>query len=877
MSSKPSNLPLIVGVTGSMDLHATEIPILKAQVRQILDFLKHGRDGDPRLPTVRIGRLLDFLELSRVGKAPNLRARVRQILRALRRIPVRDPERLQEWVCDVLGHLRLDRSAEPPLFAQLLAMMPKGRRDRRGRRLPRPFEEAFASWGGMPNTDILVLSSLAPGADSLVAEVALETDHCTVKAPLPFPPDIYEKSDRFVRDDERQQYRNLLARVKEENTFAVRLRGEQAEPTDQQDNSDPRDRTKRYYAAGEYIARHAHLLIAISDHEHDKDSTHDEDSMAVPAAVVKARQHGPRRGVLDGDIGVGLPPGGPTLHRYTCSQNNPNGPKDPPPFQLRVLLPEPLPGEDEPHEHADRKVDGPSFLDRIVRNLRRVLRLEPPPEEDEARERNEQEAEALNLFGRIAQNLDAFNATPVASEDKVDEEMDRRFKDKAVREALKYKWPDMYTAFRNLGRWRRRAADRGYELGEKHAWSLFALFWLTFLAASFFHFCAHWHVEAGPEDHSGWARVAFGLGALVMTGTSIALYSWCKPKRYAERGNDYRALAEGLRVQLHWNLAGLGQSVPANYMHRQRSELDWIRAAVRAASFPYHRFRDWFAQLPPDTQLAALSGCLEPGWIIDQKNYFKDSTKKNHRLLHFFHKLAGWLAWTGVLTLAGAFACSTMHLESWSAWLIPGALVLLTGWWGLGWLVRYGGDEYKPKRLETRWDRLLWKLIWLVDRITPARESHTSPPRGFWGQWWRLVRDFLLLLVPSAAVAVLLLAVVHQPRWCDSVPAPEDMAIIFGGILLLGGALLVAWVEKALYSELAYQYGTMMTLFECAHLQWQRSREELYALPPGSDDYCRKLKEIQEFLFALGKEALDENAEWLILHRARPLEPVMAG
>jgi len=35
--------------------------------------------------------------------------------------------------------------------------------------------------------------------------------------------------------------------------------------------------------------------------------------------------------------------------------------------------------------------------------------------------------------------------------------------------------------------------------------------------------------------------------------------------------------------------------------------------------------------------------------------------------------------------------------------------------------------------------------------------------------------------------------------------------------------------------------------------------------------------DIQATIKELGMEALDENAEWLILHRARPLEPVMAG
>jgi len=138
---------------------------------------------------------------------------------------------------------------------------------------------------------------------------------------------------------------------------------------------------------------------------------------------------------------------------------------------------------------------------------------------------------------------------------------------------------------------------------------------------------------------------------------------------------------------------------------------------------------------------------------------------------------------------------------------------------------------------------------------------------------WRL----LATLVPAAALALLLYAILHQPAASAEFPSTENAAIIAGGLLLLAGALALAWAEKSLYSELAYQYGTMASLFDAAHLRLQRLIAALEQRRPGSEEYDRTLGEIQAFLFALGKEALDENAEWLILHRARPLEPVMAG
>jgi hypothetical protein len=105
------------------------------------------------------------------------------------------------------------------------------------------------------------------------------------------------------------------------------------------------------------------------------------------------------------------------------------------------------------------------------------------------------------------------------------------------------------------------------------------------------------------------------------------------------------------------------------------------------------------------------------------------------------------------------------------------------------------------------------------------------------------------------------------------------LTIILAGMLLLGGALSVAWAEKNLHSELAYQYNTMAILFESADQQLDKELAALEAAIEASDNPAQQasIQRIQALLFKLGQEALDENAEWLLLHRARPLEPVMAG
>lgn len=827
MCANTTNLPFIVGVTGNMDLREDEIPRLTELLERIFRFLKNGKGGDQ----------IDFEEL-------------------------------------------------------LKEMSPQS-----DRRLMSPFHKVFASWQGLENTEILVLSSLAPGADTLVAKIALDMRH-SVKAPLPFPWDIYDQASTFVftepgasperqkqLDDENRKrqdvYNKLLERVKPKNTFAVRLaRDQQRRPSDQgpdyrNELQNQQARHERYYAAGEYIARYSHLLLAIWDNAFDNDTS------VGTAAVVEARRFGPRARLLEGNVGVGLPPGGPILHLYTQRKKN-----------------------------SGEKRGGPSMRFLLPAALSLPMLAEKPA--DQAKGLHEVELESLGLLRSISENLDEFNSTREAAEADIGREVHNRFPYDEVRNQLQAEQTEMFQELERQLALRRRAADRGGELEKKHNRSLAVLFWLTFLAAAAFHVFAHWETEEeGEVTHPSIIRVVSGGASLLLTLAGLVYFGLRKPLRYAERGNDYRALAEAMRVQFHWNLAGLGRSVPANYVHRQRSELDWIRAAVRAASFPYHRFQDWFAHLDPEIQKGVLK-CVQKSWLVEQVNYFATSTTRNRELLHFFHKIAAWFALTGIAVLAGAYLCVvglTEWFEHWNVWLMLVGAVILTFWWLVGWRRRHfkskfewrrkdekwrtfleraalwfvdSKDTFEPRRkAETRWNFLVrmakWFVMWSVERITPARESHSSQLGKYPQRLAVLVGRFLLILIPSLLLAEFLLGLVHLPRWRSGVPAPENVAIIIGGILLLGGALLVAWAEKSLYSEHAYQYSTMQMLFNSSQLRMERARAELETKTAGSPEYRKLLGEIQDFLYALGREALDENAEWLILHRSRPLEPVMAG
>ena len=59
-----------------------------------------------------------------------------------------------------------------------------------------------------PNTPFAILSALAPGADQMVARLALDTLDANLFVPLPMPPDAYQET--FETEASRQQFRMLL-------------------------------------------------------------------------------------------------------------------------------------------------------------------------------------------------------------------------------------------------------------------------------------------------------------------------------------------------------------------------------------------------------------------------------------------------------------------------------------------------------------------------------------------------------------------------------------------------------------------------------------------------------------------------------------------
>jgi hypothetical protein len=288
----------------------------------------------------------------------------------------------------------------------------------------------------------------------------------------------------------------------------------------------------------------------------------------------------------------------------------------------------------------------------------------------------------------------------------------------------------------------------------------------AFLAMLVFELFAHVVAEFFPAGAR--PRLVFWLYPIIWVA---AWFLWFHAHRRKDQRkfHDYRALTEGLRVQLFWNLLGLPEAVEDYYLHKQQGELDWICGALR-----WWRRRDEEAieDLPPSAgQLTAHKALVRRCWVQDQFHYFAEAARPREER-------------------------NALRFKRWGALLFWASMLLALG---IG----------------------AWELFDVIQ----ASGSAAAPSE-----------------VPA------------------SLPHGEIALLVAIGMLLVGAAVLVAYGEKMAFSEHTRQYGATSLLFRQADAALTDG-----PLTPAEVDLFRNL----------GREVLQENGDWLLLHRDRPLEMIV--
>lgn len=270
----------------------------------------------------------------------------------------------------------------------------------------------------------------------------------------------------------------------------------------------------------------------------------------------------------------------------------------------------------------------------------------------------------------------------------------------------------------------------------------------------------------------------------ILVLVAVTVYGWAVRRRWQDRFLEYRALEIGLTVQRIWDLAGVPCSVADFYLRRQRSELDWIREAIRT----WHRFEET-AIFDPELGIAAVHD-----FVADQRAYFEGAADGQRRRFTFFETAA-----TGALLAGFVFS------------IVLGAVAAL--------------HWFAPSHLQAIVHGVIAQPI-AYQVLTALHLPTGSIP---------IVTDTLTHDAPVAAIA----------------------------IITICAALLRDYPRRRAYHEQARRYAMMFALYD---------RALSVLLGVQHEPREKRLKVAQDVMLEIGREALAENGDWVLMHRELPIE-----
>ena len=197
---------------------------------------------------------------------------------------------------------------------------------------------------------------------------------------------------------------------------------------------------------------------------------------------------------------------------------------------------------------------------------------------------------------------------------------------------------------------------------------------LVFFVVLCFAIFAHYHAP--------W----FMIPSALLVGSAFFVYRRAKARGYQDKYQDYRALAEGLRVKLFWRLAGVFDEVTDHYLGKSRTELDWIRHALRGWGLTVPD-EGGFGSHPESPGTRAAMNLVLTHWVRDQQRYFARAGRKAHQSLEGLERwVAAFIGLAALLTVFAIVVPSVAYVREHGprgccgeeGWLLPGAIVAIS-------------------------------------------------------------------------------------------------------------------------------------------------------------------------------------------------------
>lgn len=456
-----------------------------------------------------------------------------------------------------------------------------------------------------PHTPLAVLSPLAEGADRLIARVAV-AHGIRLIAPLPLDCDDYETD--FHSASSRKEFRELLRQA--DPWFSL--------PTDR-----ALSRDESYAQVGAYIASRCQIMLAFWDGT-------DNGREGGTAQIVKFKLEGvPRKFVPENSL-LDLPETGPVYHLITPRVGHAI-----PERKLSLVEKYPGPGSDE----SAKRVPFERIFEHMDSFNRDAVTLGPL------------------LAGKRAQSISYVLGEDLPAQQPVPPPLD------LVRYAV--------------------ADTLAQHFQRKTHQALKALIVLVFILASLFQ--AHvflrnrykitehdvpsvlgslfsgraaatqsnrvpkpWYmipitiINIPDRVYLTWLDVIYFALLIV----AIVLFRRALGANYQNKYLDYRAIAEGLRVQYFWRLAGLGDCVADHYLRKQKGDLDWIRNAVRIGDLVN-------GVVPRDGSQSSSErlSLVRDRWVLDQERFFTRRASLAVARSRWVKRIGNWSYYVGLAFL----------------------------------------------------------------------------------------------------------------------------------------------------------------------------------------------------------------------------------
>jgi len=579
-----------------------------------------------------------------------------------------------------------------------------------------------------PKTPLMLLSSLAEGADRLVARVAL-ANGVRLIVPLPLPQSLYEED--FQTQASRDEFNTLLQQA--ERCFELPLlQGACEEDVREQGLA----RDHQYAQVGAYIVLHSQVLIALWDGTFTSQVGGTSQIGQFKLQGVIEPYAVPRHHLDEVESG-------PVYHIVTPRVKNPTpvGPN----FAIRKLFSASELPDTGSHEHD-------------ISNDRMSDEKKPQV--------------AAREFQRILKHLDTFNRDIInhcSSLEKKREEstaylfngLDTAVLPGTLRTTLD-RYSNIYATADTLAIYFRDRTVNTLLL-------LFTLFFAAVFCLDIYAHLGNQLIEYLPGDLGIWLKTCFLFFYLVLL--FIAYYIWYSritKQDYKNKHLDYRALAEGLRVQFFWRLAGLPDTVVDHYLHKQRSELDWIRNGIRVANLLCDSsYEQHSANAPADASDGRYHLILQH-WVDNQQSYFTKAAQRDHAKLKANERWVNWFFIAGIILVLALFILQLLQLSFIS------------------------------------------------------------------GEW------------------------LHNELFIE-------LLIVLSGLTLVITAMKEGYGDKMAYNEQIRQYQRMTHLFQHSHKRLKMAIIH------------EKRETAEHVVRELGEEALAENGDWVMLHRARPFNVPKGG